>query len=942
MAEIVHEERPAALALSDELVGREAELDQLRTFAATLGSGPAAAWISGEAGIGKTRLWRHAVGDAEAAGVRVLAAACAEIELPIAFGTLADLFEDALDDLGERLAAPQRRALAVAFGREDDEEMRPDSLALARAAVALLAVLAERAPILIAVDDVQWLDTASRRTLLYALRRLPTASVGTLITSRGGEDAADPLALADVYPRERIRHIVLGGLSAGAVGHLVREQLGHLPRPTIGRIQQASGGNPMFALELARVALASATSPVAPLELPSSLEALVADRVAGLPPEIVSVVELTALLDRPTPALLGRCLDGLDRAEALLDAGIRAGALTLAPDGVVRFGHPLLASAVVGGMPFERRRALHRMLASRVDGTIERARHAALATGEADSATAALVEEAAATAAARGALDTAAALCEEAARLTPSELEPLRQRRVLQGAAHLAATGEFAAACAMVEPLLGTAASSEITAEALLLRADAEVRDRRRLVELLEAALVAAEGDPRLRWHALIRLAQHAGWVSGDVSRAVATARDALQVAEALDDDGLVTPSRAALSYYEAALGRRPTVVPAADARRSWFVRLPWWQLSTRLAAGFRLLWAGELDRARAVLAADRAELTEAGREARAGFTIVCQSELEWRAGRFPEAAALAEEATARLGAINPTTVPRLLVCVSAGRVDEARAVAAGVIEYCGEANEHIADRQAHWALGLLELSLGDPERAWVELAAATELLDASGIREPGLVPVAPDAAEALVALGRLDEAEQTVVRLEQDAASLAHRWALPAAARSRALLLLGQGEAREAAELAGRAAAGFEAAGFPLDHARALLAVGEAHRRIGERRLAGERIAAATAMFRQLGAPLWLARAERELRRASPRPGRERDALTAAETRVAALVAAGRTNKETAAELYTTVATVEAHLTRIYRKLGIRSRTELASRVADGRLPLAKESGSP
>jgi len=933
---------PAALALRPELVGRDAELEQLRTFTAIVGAGgAAAASISGEPGIGKTLLWRRALDDAEVEGVRVLRAACAEIELPIAFGTLADLFEEDLAEMGDGLPTPQRRALAVAFGLEEDEDMRPDSLALARAATGLLALLAEQGPILLGIDDAQWLDPASRRTLLYALRRLPAAHVGILTTDRGGPDTADPLVPVDVYPRERIRRIALRGLSTGAVGHLVRMQLGHLPRPTIGRIHRAAGGNPMFALELARVVLASGTSPSAPLELPPSLEALVDDRVAGLPPAIAPVVELVAVIERPTVPLLARCLDGIGPTETLLDTGVRAGALVVAADGVVGFAHPLLASAVDLGMSLERRREVHRLLASRADGPIERARHAALATPEADAATADLVEDAAAAAATRGALDTAAALLEEAARLTPPELVELRQRRVLQGAAHLSATGEFAAARVRIEPVLDAPASAAVRAEALLLRAETEVVDRVHLVELLREAFEVAADAPRLRWHALIRLAQHAGWVAGDAPRAVATAREALDIAEELGADELVSASAAALSFYESACGLRPTAVSNGAHRRA--LRRPaWWQLSPGLVTGCRLLWAGELDRARETLATECAELTRAGQDARAGFTIVWQSELEWRAGRWSEAAALAEEATARLGDINPTAVPRLLTCVSGGRAAEAREIAAGVLAYCEGANEHISDRQAHWALGLLELSLRDPERAWRECELATGLLDAAGIREPGLVPVAPDAVEALVALGRLDDAERILVRLERDAASLAHRWALPAAARARALVLLGHGEARGAADLADRAAAASGAAGFPLDRARALLVAGEARRRAGERRLAAERIAAAATVFGELGAPLWLERAEREVRRASPRPVRERGALTAAETRVAALVASGRTNKETAAELFTTVATVEAHLTRVYRKLGIRSRTELASRVSDGRLSLGEKSGSP
>jgi len=164
-----------------------------------------------------------------------------------------------------------------------------------------------------------------------------------------------------------------------------------------------------------------------------------------------------------------------------------------------------------------------------------------------------------------------------------------------------------------------------------------------------------------------------------------------------------------------------------------------------------------------------------------------------------------------------------------------------------------------------------------------------------------------------------------------------PAAQRCRALLLLARGDSAAAVAAAEEAAFLFEAAGFPLDRGRALLAAGEALRHLGKRRRAAERIVDANAIFSRLGAPLWVARAERELRRASPRPRRDRE-LTSAERRVAALVADGRTNREVAAQLFITVGSVEVQLTRIYRKLAVRSRTELARRVAEGTLDLADE----
>ena len=233
-----------------------------------------------------------------------------------------------------------------------------------------------------------------------------------------------------------------------------------------------------------------------------------------------------------------------------------------------------------------------------------------------------------------------------------------------------------------------------------------------------------------------------------------------------------------------------------------------------------------------------------------------------------------------------------------------------------------------------MELASGDPVDGLAGARRVVGDLDTVGIGEPGWQPMLPDVVEALMSVGRLDEAEAVLRQLEMQASALRHKWATPAALRCRALLLLAREQSDEAAAVAEQAAAAFEELGFPLDQRSALLAAGSAKRRAGQRRQAADSIASAIEILKELGAPLWLERAEDELRRASPRPRRDRE-LTSAEQRVAALVAQGLKNREVAAQLFTTVATVEAHLTRIYRKLGIRSRTQLARAVADGSLQL-------
>jgi DNA-binding CsgD family transcriptional regulator len=492
-------------------------------------------------------------------------------------------------------------------------------------------------------------------------------------------------------------------------------------------------------------------------------------------------------------------------------------------------------------------------------------------------------------------------------------------------------TGEFASARTRVEPLLAADVRAAIRSQALLLRAECELSDRHHLISLLRQAHTTAD-QPRTRWQALIRLAQHAGWVSGDAARAASAAREALDVALSLDDGLLVDYSLAALAFYESARGRPDTVpnVPSTG-RHGSLPRMQWWLISPAISLGCRLLWAGSLSEARQAFTAEHESLRQAGYETRAGFVLCWLSELEWRAGEWERAAALAREATEILGDINPTAFPRALLAASAGRADEACATADGALAWSRTSDERTAPPRFLWLLGLLELSRGEPELARHLLLKAQELLDAAGITEPGYLPVLPDLIESLVASAQPDQARPLLARLEDYAARSGQPWTELAALRSRAVISLSQGDTDAACTMSDEVASRYQSIGMPLDRGRALLLAGEARRRLGQRLEAAQRISTAVTVFEQLGAPLWLDRARRELRRASPRPGRAHDQLTAAEAQVAELVASGRTNKEVAAALYTSVATVEAHLTRIYRKLGLRSRSELARQMAQG-----------
>jgi DNA-binding CsgD family transcriptional regulator/tetratricopeptide (TPR) repeat protein len=916
-----------------EIVGRDSELAAVRRFVSPEGPEWGGCLVRGEAGIGKTIVWRAGVEAARVAGTRVLTVRCAEAEIPMALAGLCDALDPVLDEVANGLAEPQLAQLSVALGRAVDDDVRPDRLALARATAAALRLAADGGPVLLAVDDVQWLDPASARILSFAIRRLAGSSLRVLATQRASSAAEEPLNMRSAYPDPPVVEIELGPLTVGAIGHLVHSRGSQaLPRPLLLRLHDASGGNPMYALEYAASVGDPQPTTGGRLPMPASLRDLVRSRVANLPAVVMPLLELVAVLERPTVPQLERAFADKDSA-AMLDEAAGAAAIAVGEDGIVRLTHPLLAAAVYEEIAPARRRTLHLRAAELVSDEEERARHVALATFEPSEEVAQMLDAAAARAAGRGAPEAAAELERHALRLTPESDEGSRHRRLLASALHLVEAGQTRQAQERIAVLLGPSIPSPVRAQALLCRAESEFRDRRQLVHFLQDALQAAQDESRTRWHALIRLAHHGAFVSGDAVLASETATAALDLALELSDDGLVEASAGLVSFHQAILGRpEPTMPHLTGLSARTEPRLPPWFNGPELAAGWRALWAADLPRARDVLRARYDRLSHQGSMLKLPFTLMPLIELEWRAGNWGVAEAYYGEAESILGDILVFAYTRVLLAGSRGRLEEARARVAEALADAERQNDQLAPLRNLWALGLLELSAGDPAAAWTALENLPAHIDALGIREPNLCPVLPDAIEALVELDRADEARRLLAKLEEQADGLSHRWAVPAIRRCRGLLLLAEDRLPDALAEFDAASDAFSAVGHPLDAARSLLGAGAALRRAGERLAAATRIESAAAIFDELGAPVWRTRTQAELRRSRPRP-RQDDGLTAAEVQVASLVGVGRTNKEVAAQLYMAISTVEAHLTRIYRKLGVRSRSELTRRIADGAL---------
>ena len=911
---------------ADGIIGRDGELAAVERF---LEGGTSALVIDGDAGIGKTTIWRAAVRRAESAGWRVLAARPSEAEERLSYAALTDVVGPGLADDRHELPEPQRRALEAALLLAESETA--DARTVATAVLSLFSALAQRSRVLVAVDDVQWLDPASQRALAFAIRRLP-AGAALLVARRTSGGEAPPLGLDPAS----VTTVAVGPLSLAALHHVIRDELGTAPgRTLLGRIAAASGGNPFFALELARAMTASpaGAAPGEPLPVPATLQDALAERLGGLSEGAHDAALVAAMLSRPTARLVATALggdsSGLLEAE---DAGV------LVEDGDrLRFSHPLVASAVLAPVSAERRRGLHRQLGNIVGDPEERARHLAGGAAGPDEATAAAVASAAALAARRGAQDAAAELNEAAVRLTPSHLRDARaQRRIAQAEALLAVV-ELDAARAVARAARDEASAGQTRAAALLVLGQVAWLDgRESAMEHLGAALADSDGDRRLEGRIHARLAAAFAHSHRD---AYDHAEAAARLLDESEDPGLLAHVVAAQFFYGVQTGRHP---PDSEllARALELERLG---DGETVLSSFVMIWyhaIDDLDAARARYAFEEARYRERGEEGWRATRAAHLTPAELRAGNVDRAEALAEEASAVLesfgghGAWSVGLRMRSWVDVHTGRIERARTTMATLAVRSEESGAEWFAALDREVLGLAELLAGDP-RAACEVYA---LMEANAERVGATVPFLradPNHVEALLAVGEREQARAVLERLERRARAWPRLWTAVTLPRARALLLAEEGD-RDAALDALDAVPEAEAARLPHDQGRALLLRGRLLRRANRKLDAADALRRALALFDRLGAPEWAAQARDELDRVGLRR-RSPDELTASEQRIAELAAAGLTNKQVAEAAFVSPKTVEANLGRVYRKLGIRSRAELGARMA-GR---AREDGS-
>jgi DNA-binding CsgD family transcriptional regulator len=912
--------------VADGVIGREEELRTLSVFLDDLVDGTAAALVlQGEAGMGKTTLWRAGIEAALQRSIRVLVASPAEAEAGMSFASLGDLLTGSVAEVVDALPAPQRAALEVALLLADSKGPPPDQRAVAVAFLTAVRVLSGTAPVLVAVDDIQWLDAGSASVIGFAGRRLRDEPVGLLLAERTADRPGSSLELAG-RPLGSIR---VGPLTLGALHRLLHQRLGlAVPRPTLRRIHDAAGGNPFFALELAREGLRS--EPGRPLPLPESLGELVRGRIAALPSETRNALLLAAGLSERRIAVLAEAL-GTDPRPALRPA-IEAQVVVIDGDRI-RFAHPLLASAAYESADEIERGEAHLRLADVVEDLEERGRHLALAAHEPDEEVADALEEAAAHARARGATAAAADLCEQAARLTPRRLVDDRQRRLVAAARHGFIAGETVRARALLDETLPRMPAGGHRAEALILLAllHRYEGDQPQAAEILRQALSEAGADIRLRADAAQGLASTLFFMREDLEVALEHAALSADLAARAGSRSLQAEALAMKGLIETVLGRPEagaTLARATEMVEDALVERV--DASARWAHAYAKLWMDEAASALPLMRRFHEEAVARGNESSVANILTSLALAEYIVGEWQEAARTAAEgyeaaiqaAQQHYEAFSLSVLA--LVRASLGLEAQARAHAERAMALAGEHSMAVSRIHAVWALGLLELALDRPEEALRVLSPERERLLAAGVAEPGAVPFVPDEIEALLTLGRPDDAEPLLGWLEERGRALDRASALAAAGRCRGLLAATRGAIDVALDAFAGALAAHERVSMPFDRARTLLALGSVQRRARKRSAARETLASALASFEDLGAELWADRARAELARIGGRAPAGWD-LTETERQVADLVAAGLTNREVAARLYLTQKTVEFHLRNIFRKLGVRSRTELA-----------------
>ncbi|MFD7553688.1 MULTISPECIES: AAA family ATPase [unclassified Streptomyces] len=895
------------------------------------------ALVTGPAGAGKTELVRAVAAAAEARRETVLRLAPEAGDQRIPEASAAALLASVPGSGLEQLAGPQRTAIALLCREAEAPRVGRDHVALRLAVVEVLRTLAARHPVLLVLDNAQWMDAESTDLLRFALRLTPPG-VRVLVAEqpRNGAPVGEPLCGPDT-PAIRIPP-----LGADEVAELLVRH--GLPARLAGRIHQASGGNPRLALALGHSFAESAGARDGGAHhadaLPVSGQAREVARrlLAGVPAEARRTLLLAALAARPTTALLRRA--GRPDAEAELAAAERAALVRVGEDGGVEFTAGALPTALAADAGWPERAAGHAALADAVDDPVQAVRHRALAVDAPDQWLAAEITEAADVCRRLGRRALAAELGLLAAERTPSCLAGEELARLVAAAEDAGWAGRADLAHRATRAVLARDASPADRVRARLAVIDAAGQALGTLDETFAYAMADAAGNPSLQAAVQLRMAWKHNLSDGDPVRS----RDAAARAGALAALGGDQVAEAMALTVRARMGRI-LGDPGAEAILAEALALP----APEVPLGMRnapqylavrhALFDDSLDDARRRLMVLLPAVQATGSAEDVFEVLRSLAEVELRGGRCGAASLRARQAlelTIEAG-LSPGPAWYLAAMAEAGGGSFARAAGyarRGIQASREERDQVFLSRSLH-ALGLVELATGEAAKAVATLRRVEELEAAQKVADPSILRWHGELAEALVAADAPAEAARLTDRVRTVAVGLGRGGVVAALDRARGLCLSAQGEADAAVHLLETTAQRFEALGLPLERGRTLLALARVERRRRRRAPARAALMAAAEVFGRAGATPWTELAGEPAGGDGTRTeSAAAQALTEAEARLALLVSQGASNQEAAAKLFVSVKTVEARLTRIYQKLDVRSRAQLATALTKRNAP--------
>jgi DNA-binding CsgD family transcriptional regulator len=921
-------EAPVLFGRADLLAAVQARLD---------GGGGVA--LHGPEGIGRSVLLDAVAAAAVARGELVLRSRPVPAERRVPYAGLVDLLDQAPADAFGAVPLAQRAALMTI---RHGTPARVGAVPARRLALpSLLAACARHRPVLLVLDDVQWLDVESAEMIAFAVRRRPGPRVRVLAAQRWPDPAGRRRATR-LCPAP-VADLPVAPLDAEALTELLEAH--GLPCRTASRLHVMSGGNPLLALALGRAVTPGPAWRPAPL--PEAVRDVLRARLRALPAAVLVTVRLAAFATAPTVTDLVRA--GRDDAERELRDAQAAGVVTL--DGeAITFTPPGLAAVLADDTDITTRVRVHDALAAAAIDRAEVIRHRALRQGRPDARIASALVAAAVSASGTGAGRTAAELYLLAADRCPRGLAARRPDWLIAAAQAALTAGVPALAGRAAEAVLAGPAPAALRVRARLVLLDLAGQALADMDEMFAAAVVDAGDDPALLAPLRLRLAWRA-MVGGDPQSAAAEAALAAAGAAAVGDTTIEAMALSALAQAQRVRGdagwpgtlRRALELPAADVPG-------WLHLSPRyLAARFAMV-DDRLDEARAELLTLLA-VAEHDRTGEAAVEVLRSlSEVATRSGHCRDALRYAHRAVAAAQQAGlspgPTWYTAAVAELAAGSLERAAGYARRGMRASEQEHDSIYLRRNLHALGQAALRAGETRDGVAALRRLRDLEAALGATDPLIVRWHGDLAGGLAALGEHTEAAATLAA----ARAAAHRLGTTPGVtgyldRATAVVLSENGQADSAVVLSAAAAHHFARLRQPVEQGHALLVQGGAERR--RRRYAAARaaIGAALAIFLQADAKPWAEQAERALARTertaappgtagSPPPDH---GLTGTEARIAGLVRDGATNREIATQLFLSVKTVEATLTRVYRKLGVRSRTQLSSRLVN----LAAPSGT-